>query len=64
MPTRRERLLYKLTGEPVTFTARPNEVQEHVKQASLYSINRQPPPSAGDRLTEGQELYFMHAWYE
>lgn len=40
------------------------EVQEHVLQASLYSINGQPPPSAEDRLTEGQELHFMHAWYE
>lgn len=64
MPTQRERLLYKLTGELVTFTARPKEAQEHVIQASLYSINGQPPPSAEDRLTEGQEFHFMHAWYE
>lgn len=61
--TKRKTIIQR-TGELVPFTARPKEVQEHVVQASLYSINGQPPPSGEYRLTEGQELHFIHAWYK
>lgn len=60
--TQEVRLFLLLTGDLVTFTARPTQTPP--MHAPLYSINGHPPPVVEDGLKEGQTSYFMHVQYE